>query len=309
MDVLANVLAVTQLGNTVLGQSELLPPWGLEIDRYSVAAVHVVQRGVCWLRVTGDATAVRMSAGDLVLVSRGVVHTLADSAKTRAQPYDVALANMQQRLQAGEQSQDSTTLLCAAYEFTHEGPHPLLSVLPPVIHLRAADVQGNPQLRLLIELLMTEAAQSADGSELVVPRMVDSLLVFIVRAWLLKQPKGSAGWFGALRDPQIGRALSAIHERPEHPWHIDELAGHCAMSRPTFTRRFTELVGQSPGAYLTQWRMNVAVQLLRDTELTVDRISERVGYLTAAAFTKAFRRHFDNAPARYRAAVRDEVNA
>jgi AraC-like DNA-binding protein len=304
VDVLSNVLSITRLGNSVLNQSELLPPWGLEVDQYSIAAVHVVQRGRCWLRVAGGE-ARRLEPGDLVLVARGVRHTLAHTARSPVKPYEKMLADMRKRLAAGETDPDAALILCVAFEFPLEGPHPLLSVLPPLIHLKQADVAADARLRLLLELLLLEATAPKMGAQMLVPRLVDGLLVFIVRTWLERQPRGEGGWMGALRDPLVGRALELMHSRPAHPWSVEGLAAEVATSRPTLVRRFTETVGTSPAAYLARWRMTIAAQLLRETDASLDQVALKAGYDGAASLSKAFKRQFGQAPGAYRKTVRD----
>lgn len=306
MDVLADVLSVTQLGRTVVARAELLPPWGLAIDPAAEAAVHVVERGQSWLRLEGADEALALGAGDLVLIRSGVAHSVCDRPDTEPLPYEEALAAMRDRL--GRLPTDhglaSTVILCAKYLFDHECPHPLVSLLPELVHLPAAEVERHRQLQLLLELLRGEAIEGGSGSELIVPRLVDSLLVFVVRAWLDGQPVGAGGWFDALRDPAIARALSLIHEQPAESWTVDSLARRVARSRATFARRFVELVGETPVAYLTRWRMSLAAKLLRETDASLEEVASRVGYRTAAAFSKAFRRSHGTAPGRFRTEMR-----
>ncbi len=318
MDVLADVLAVTRLGATVIAQAELVPPWGLEVDPIAEAHVHVVQRGSCWLRTTGHKQPIHLGAGDVVLIRSGVGHSISDHPKTKPAPYRQVLDAMPRRLAALPRSRahETTLVLCAKYLFQHVGPHPLTSLLPAFIHLRAHEAERHVQLQLLLQLLRREAVDAGSGSELVVPRLVDSLLVFIVRAWLEEQPVGAGGWFGALRDPAIAKALSLMHERPQAPWSVEGLARQVAQSRATFARRFSELVGETPVAYLTRWRMCLAAKLLSESDLSLDEIAARVGYETAAAFSKAFRRSHGTSPGRFRgrshdsdANVRRAVNA
>jgi transcriptional regulator GlxA family with amidase domain len=202
---------------------------------------------------------------------------------------------------------ETTVVLCAKYLFQHLGPHPLTSLLPPFIHLPAHQAERHVRLQLLLQLLRHEAIDAGSGTDLVVPRLVDSLLVYVVRAWLERQPVGAGGWFGALRDPAIAKALALIHERPNSPWSVEGLARQVAQSRATFARRFAELVGESPGLYLTRWRMCLATKLLSETALSLDEIAGRVGYETAAAFSKAFRRSQGSAPGRFRASAREEL--
>jgi AraC-like DNA-binding protein len=303
MDVLADVLAVTRLGATVIAQAELVPPWGLEIDPLAEAAVHLVQRGHCWLHIQGQRRPTHLSTGDVVLIRAGVGHSITDDPRTKAAPYKQVLDAMPRRLAALPKSRahETTLVLCAKYLFQHVGPHPLLSLLPRFIHLPAQEAERHVQLQLLLQLVRREAIDAGSGSELVVPRLVDSLLIFVLRAWLDAQPIGAGGWFGALRDPAIAKSLSLIHERPEAPWSVEELARRVTQSRATFARRFAELVGETPVAYLTRWRMCLAAKLLRESGISLDELAPRVGYETAAAFSKAFRRSYGMAPGHFRA--------
>lgn len=311
MDVLSDVLAVTRMGATVIAQAELVPPWGLEVDPLAEAHVHVVQRGACWLRTSGDRRQVHLTAGDVVLIRGGVGHSICDNPKTRPAPYQKVLEAMPRRLATlpASRAHETTVVLCAKYLFQHVGAHPLTSLLPPLVHLRAHEAEQHVRLQLLLQLLRHEAIDAGSGTELVVPRLVDTLLVYVVRAWLDGQPIGAGGWFGALRDRAIAGALSLIHEQPQSSWSVEGLARRVGQSRATFARRFAELVGESPVMYLTRWRMCLATKLLSETDLSLDEIAERVGYETAPAFSKAFRRNHGGAPGRFRAAARKALEA
>src|SRR6185503_508260 len=214
---LTDVLTVTRLGATVVAQAELVAPWGLEIDPIAEAHVHVVQRGTCWLRTAGQRRPIQLSTGDIVLLRGGVGHSICDAPGTKPAPHRTVLAAMPRRLAAlsPQRAHQTTLVLCAKYLFESVGPHPLLSLLPPFVHLRAHETERHVQLQLLLQLLRGEAIDARSGSELVVPRLVDSLLVFVVRAWLEEQPVGAGGWFGALRDPPTAKALSLIHRQPD----------------------------------------------------------------------------------------------
>ena len=300
-DVLSDVLAVTRLGATVLAQAELVAPFGLAVDPMSEAAIHIVQRGMCWRRAQGGRRPTRLSQGDLVMVC-GAGHAIMDSPSTPVLPYAEVLRNMPRRLEKlpAHRRDETTVVLCGKYLFEHRGPHPLISLLPTVIHLRAHETERHPQLPPLLSLLRMEAMQPGSGSELVVPRLMDTLLIFVVRAWLEGQPVGAGGWFGALRDPAIARALSLIHETPSDPWQVESLAKRVGQSRATFSRRFHELVGEPPLAYVTRWRMCLAAKLLSDSSRSLEEIACVVGYESAAALSKAFKRQYRVAPAHFR---------
>ncbi|HYP97626.1 MAG TPA: AraC family transcriptional regulator [Polyangiaceae bacterium] len=306
MDLLADVLTMTRVGATVVAHAELVPPWGLEIDPRAEAHVHVVLRGGCWLRLAGERRHIQLGAGDVVLLRGGVGHSICDDPKTKPAPHQEVLKAMPGRLAPLPKSRahETTLVLCAKYLFQEPEAHPFTALLPTFIHLPAKDTAQNMQLQLLLQLLNQEAKDAGTGTELVVPRLVDSLLVFVVRTWLLGQPLSAGGWFGAMRDPQVSKALGLMHGQPEVAWSLEELARQVGQSRATFARRFLELVGETPLAYLTRWRMCLATKLLSATPLSLEEIAPRVGYQTAAAFSRAFRRSLGTAPGHFRTQAR-----
>ena len=90
--------------------------------------------------------------------------------------------------------------------------------------------------------------------------------------------------------------LALIHGDPARAWTVATLADELAMSRSAFAARFTELVGEPVMAYVTRWRMRVAVNALRDEGATVAELAHRLGYRSEAAFARAFKRVTGVAP-------------
>jgi AraC-like DNA-binding protein len=303
MDVLADVLEVTQMANTVLCQAELRAPWGIAVDPSAEAALHVVQRGSCWLRVDGRAP-MRLGDGDVVLLARGSGHAISDEPDRPLRGMEETLREMAARIEGGEPADGvaTTQILCAKYRFGLPGDHPLVSRLPQLIHLRSREVGRSAQLQLLIQLMKIESEARGSGSELVVPRLVDSLLVFILRVWLETEPGLSASWFAALRDSGIARALALIHREPHADWTVQSLADRAGQTRATFARRFAMLVGETPVAYLTRWRICLAAKAIREGAVTVEQAAFSAGYDSAPAFSRAFKRQYGMPPTEFRAA-------
>ncbi|HEX7013061.1 MAG TPA: AraC family transcriptional regulator [Steroidobacteraceae bacterium] len=305
MDVLSNVFEVTNLSADVLGAREFVAPWGVLIEPMDRPVLHVVSRGGAWLGRPGSDP-VRLNAGDMVLLSDGEAHALASDREMRnLEPFVVAIARAQNQVVMPREGKvdsatEPTVLHSAAYQFAKEGPHPLLSLLPPVIRIPAAQVAADNDLKLVVQLFTSEGARRDFGHQRVLPRLADALLVYTLRTWLREQPEGSYGWFGALRDRQIGKALSLIHERPQDPWTVEGLARSVAMSRAAFAKRFAELVSEPPLAYVTRWRMDLAAKMLRESREPVAKIARKVGYVSETAFAKAFRRRRKIAPGAYR---------
>jgi len=304
MDVLAEVLAVTRLTNTTLCSASFDAPWGLYFEPANRATFHVVGRGSCWLIPDGGGDPVRMNQGDVALMPHGAGHSLADRRDTPMEHYGVyqkALPRSTVEPGCGGAVGDTATLFCGAYQFEVDGPNPILSLLPPVIHLPADRAQGDHDLQAVVQLLMRESRGAAHGAKTVVTRLMDVLFVYVVRAWLKEQPERGAGWIGALRDPQIGRALSLIHESPQGRWTLEMLAGEVSMSRAAFAKRFTTLVGEAPMTYLRRWRMDLAAGLLREAEGSVGWVANKVGYESETTFSRTFRRSRGVPPGQYRA--------
>lgn len=308
IDVLSDVLRVASLGNALLSQAEMAAPWAMEVGPKVRAAVHIVKRGMCWFWLPGADAPTRLQAGDIVFVPGGATHVVADSPHTPPRPYLLELAQQAQRRASGVVDHaDRCVLICAEITFDHREAHPLMSVLPQVIHI-AADANDTAEgLRATAHLLANEAAQPGLGTELIVPRLVDALLVLIVRQWLRSHPIENAGWLGALRDPSMARALGLIHEAPQQRWTVEALASAVAMSRAAFAKRFTALVGEPPLAYLTRWRLNLAAKHLKTSTDSMERVALSVGYESVTAFGNAFRKHLHLSPGRYRSLARAEA--
>ena len=195
----------------------------------------------------------------------------------------------------------AATTLVAGYFSTEKGaPNLLFDSLPPVVHVKGDAGTTVRWLEANLQFVASEMASGEPGFETIVSRLADILVVQAVRAHLAQSGGGCKGWLRALVDPQIGRALSLIHEKPEDDWTVESLASKVGMSRSAFAARFTQLVEEPPLTYLTRWRMQKASRLLETSHAGVAEIAKRVGYDAEAAFSKAFKRWIGVAPGAYR---------
>jgi AraC-like DNA-binding protein len=141
-----------------------------------------------------------------------------------------------------------------------------------------------------LRFMAAEAREPRLGGETVITRLADILVIQAIRSWIEQDPAAQTGWLGALRDPQIGRAISLIHRDPARAWTVASLADEVAMSRSAFAARFAELVGEPPMRYVARWRMHAAVTWLREDDATLGELALRLGYQSEAAFSRAFKR-------------------
>ncbi len=307
MDPLTDVLDLARVSGAVLAQLLAHAPWGVAVDPQPGATFHSVMAGSCWLR-TADVPPLRLMPGDVVLLPTNLPHTLSSGPDTPAISLDqVTKAGLRTPEGMIELSGDGavTHILCAAYDYDHEVAQPLLSLLPGLLHL-STDLPDDDDgaVAATLHLLRFELGGNPPGSRAAVGRLIDVLLVHVVRAWLRAQPDGEASWLRALRDPVAARALALLHDQPQRPWSLEALAAAVHVSRATLTRRFGELVGEPPLAYLTRWRMDLAAQRLRETDDPIVAIAADVGYTSEYAFSRAFSRARGQPPGRYRATTR-----
>ncbi|CAO5242340.1 AraC family transcriptional regulator [Frankia sp. AgKG'84/4] len=301
-DPLADVLRLARVSGAVLAQLVAHEPWGVEVDPQPGAIFHAVLAGSCWLR-TAETAPRQLMPGDVVLLPTNHGHTLSSGPTTAA----MALT---QAAKIGLRADDGvvelpgegaiTRILCASYDYDHEVAQPLMSLLPRVLHLTAGEPGDDGAVAAALALLRYELNGVPPGSRAVVARLIDVLLVHIVRAWLRTRPAGAGSWLRALHDPVTARVLALLHEVPQRAWTVHDLAAEVHVSRATLTRRFTELVGEPPLTYLTRWRMDLAAQRLRETDDPVAAIGAAVGYTSEHAFSRAFSRARGQPPRRYR---------
>jgi AraC-like DNA-binding protein len=304
VDPLADVMDVSRVRGALLANVQARAPWGFEVPPTSGAVFHAVTSGTAWLRVDGEP-ALQLMPGDVVLFPTPVEHRLSATPTARCRLFT---REMKQRLTDAdgclqlEGPGAVTTVVCATYDYDRDVAQPLLSLLPPFIHVRADPVAG-AQIGALVSLLAAELGGRRAGARTAVDRLIDLLLIHTIRAWTAATADARPCWLRALDDPVVARTLALIHERPAERWTIDGLAREVHLSRATLARRFTRLVGETPQAYLTRWRIDLAARRLRDTTDSVETIARDVGYTSEYAFNRAFRRHRGQPPGRYRRAA------
>ncbi|PRY32065.1 AraC family transcriptional regulator [Pseudosporangium ferrugineum] len=309
MDVLAEALRLTGARGAVGVRLEAGETWGQWLDSYPGAALHVVTQGSAWLHRPGDPPA-PIGEGDAVLLAPGTPHGLAGDPGATMGPCDggaarsARAAGMPLRLGMPPVRTEMITL---HYDQDPAVRTPVLTVATGPMHVAAGDSR---QFTRTVELLTAELEEPQLGTTSVVTSIVNVLLVQFLRAWLARHPRQRSGsWLAAMRNPVVRDALTRVHREPHHPWTTDTLAAAVSVSRATLDRHFRNALGQSPGAYVTQWRMDLASVRLRDTDDPVESISAAVGYGSPHAFSRAFRRARSMAPGEYRALLRSGAPA
>jgi AraC-like DNA-binding protein len=168
----------------------------------------------------------------------------------------------------------------------------LVSLLPDILHVR-----GETRLQSLMELVVGEARANRPAREVVLRHLLEVLVIEALRS--TEGVSSSPGLVRGLSDERLAKAIRCMHEAPQYPWTVAQLAKEAALSRSTFFERFSRAIGSAPMEYLLAWRMALAKSLLGQPEHSVADVAERVGYSSANAFSVAFARQVGQPPARY----------
>jgi len=278
MDPISDSLAAIRVESIGYQRLDGAAPWESATDAGRRACYGIVSDGTVLLNLEANSRSIALAEGDGFLLSPGTAHHLRSGAGKPA------------------------TILGGRFTFDEIAEKSLADLLPPLIHIRADD-ERSAALRTTLELLVSETAAPALGSQVMIQWLAGILFMHAIRAQM------AAGGIPALADPQIGAVLKAMHERVEHPWTVRALATQAGMSRSAFALRFKELIGQAPLEYLTQRRMHKAGRLLREDGRKLFEVATAVGYDSGGAFHKAFKRVLGMTPGEYRRARTRGVSA
>ncbi|GAA1716285.1 AraC family transcriptional regulator [Fodinicola feengrottensis] len=305
MDALAGLLDGPRARGAFLMRSVLEPPFGLRIQDEAPLTLICVVRGHAWV-LPDRGERVRLGPGDVAVVRGPEPYTVADEPATKPStvilpgnhsatltgddlcgPWDLGTRTW------GDNPDGSTMLLTGAYQLPGEISRRLLDALPALLVL-TADSWSCP----LIPLLNDEIGKDEPGQDAVLDRLLDLLLIAVLRTWFARAE--APAWYRAHGDPVVGRALRTLHHDPAEPWTVERLAASVGVSRAALARRFTDLVGEPPMAYLTAWRLALAADLLREPDATVGAVARQVGYGSSFALSAAFKRVRGVSPQEFR---------
>jgi AraC-like DNA-binding protein len=307
MDEIAGLLDGPRARGAFLLRSILDPPWSLRIqDRAPLTLVAMV-RGEAWV-VPEDGDTIQLRAGDVSIIRGPDPYTVADDPATPPQVIihqgqhcttpggeDLAQAMDLGVRTWGNSPRGSTEMLTGTYQLPGEIGQRLLRALPALLVL-SVDAWSSP----FIPMLADEIVKDEPGQEAVLDRLLDLLLIATLRAWFSRPEAQAPAWYRANGDPVVGRALRMLRNNPAHPWTVATLAAEVGVSRAALARRFTGLVGEPPMAFLTNWRLALAADLLREPDTTVGHVAVQVGYGSAFALSTAFKRVRGISPKKHR---------
>jgi AraC-like DNA-binding protein len=322
MDALSELLRAVKLSGAMFYLAEGSKPWRVlapsarKLGRYvapnasHVIEFHLVTQGTGYVRVGEETTP--FCAGDLFMIPHGDAHEMGNGSGAQITDSESALPELLtggvKRVRFGGGGEE-TRFICGYLACEAGLIQPVLAGLPRVVRVHIRNDRAGEWLENSITHAAERASTAAPGSDVILARLAEVLFAEALQRYVTQLPPGRTGWLAGAGDPTIGRSLAALHCRPAHPWTLDELAQEAAVSRSALTERFARYLGQSPMAYLADWRIELGAEALRTSSRSVLQVATEVGYESEAAFNRAFKRRFGKPPAQYRRAEREQRRA
>jgi AraC-like DNA-binding protein len=306
MDAISGLLSGPRAREAFVLRCELDGAWALRVQDEAPLTLMAVLRGSAYVTATG-AEPVHLGPGDVALARGPAPYDVASTPGL--QPSVVIHPGQRCTTLDGTDLRDvfhrgvrtwgttesgSTSILVGTYTRAGEVGRRTLAALPELLVLDSADWHSP-----LLDHLADELASDEPGQSAVLDRLLDLLVIGVLRAWFARA-EAPPGWYAARGDRVVGAALRLIHDDVARPWSLAALASAASVSRATLARRFADLVGQTPMAYLTEWRLALAADLLADPDLTLAEVARRVGYATPFALSAAFKRQYGVSPKQHR---------
>lgn len=299
MDPLEDIFTAMHIESALYARLQAKAPWGIAFDTSPNARYAIVVRGHCWLSAASLPQPIALTGGDCFIVKGEAEFQLQDELG-----HDLQACNEIFHENAGDTVAVGgdgalTEIVAGRFAFDSSGGEPLLPLLPSVLHIRM-DSERARLLQATLQLIAMETTEQSMGARLVVNRLADVLFMQAVRAYCTSEDCRDSGWLSAFTDRRLGAALRAMHAEIDRSWTVNSLAAIAGMSRSAFAQRFKTVVGDTPLNYLSRWRIYRAKTLLRQSELALIEIAQRVGYETDVAFNRAFKRTVGLSPGKYR---------
>jgi AraC-like DNA-binding protein len=297
VDPLSDVLLLLKPSSYRAGGFDLGGDFNIEFPKHESIKCYAVVSGQCWLSVEDVPDAVRLTAGDCFLLPRMLASCLAsDLTLTSSDARTIFPFPLNGRIASCNGGGDCL-LVGGNFVLTGKQADILLAELPPIVHIRKKSMKAT--IRWSLERLREELRDPQPGGFLIAQQLAYLMLVQALRLHLAEGLRGGVGWLFALSNKQMSAAIACMHDEPASDWTVEELARRAGMSRSTFALRFKQTVGVSPMEYLTRWRMLLAEDRMSNTSDSIFEIAQSLGYASASAFTKAFKKIMGCSPREY----------
>ncbi len=296
---LGDILSTIRLKSAIYFKHGFCGSWGMDAPDSPYSQFHLVTSGNCVLEIAGKINS--LEKGDIVIFPQGTSHQIKATPDATCSPGYEAHKEILQGGQPFPGTEMNTQLICGHYEIDRELSHPIFEELPPYIIIKSIDYGRYDLIYSMFELILEEMTLQKPGFETVTIRLAEILFISIIRHYYLHQASEKLNVF---KDQMIYQAVNIIHKELASSWNIEKLAQRVGASRTLFIERFKSAVGETPMKYITHWRMTKARYLLKETDLPLPQVGEKVGYFSETAFNRAFKQSCGVSPGKFRQQLR-----
>ncbi len=291
-DVLGDILETLRFRGSIFFRSDLAAPWGMSLSEMGTPRFHMMLSGECFV---GSDThdAVKAEEADIIMLPNGGSHWIADKAGRELVPSTRAGKACELGNRLFQKGQITNRLMCGMVHFDQGATHPILDALPEMMHFSMLESAG--PIWSVVKLIDAEMQGSPNLGSRIADRLTEVLFLQLLNHYVRENEEAS-GFLAALRDRRVYRALMLIHQEPEFNWTLASLGERVGMSRATLVRRFQEVVGIAPMAYIADWRLMKAHNLIKYSATPFDHVADATGFASARTLSKAFRRRYGCTP-------------
>lgn len=294
---LSDILSTVSFKSAVYFKHGFCSPWGMDIARGDFSQFHLVTSGNCQLYMEESERPIKLEKGDIVIFPEGKPHQIKDQPGAICRGGKEVVQDIGKGIVPFEGAEISTHLICGHFEMDKDLSHPMFDKLPDCIIIKSSEYGRFDLIHSIFELIVEELRDQKAGYELVSIKLAEILYISIIRHYYLIQAKEALNLF---RDELIFKAVDIIHSDLAANYNIELLARKVGISRTLFIERFKNAVGETPMKYISNWRMTKAKYFLKNTDLVIAQIGEKIGYQSETAFNRAFKKQFAISPGKFR---------
>jgi AraC-like DNA-binding protein len=303
-DALSDALMKMRLKSSAAGVVDAAGRWAVEYPTFEGFKLQVLLKGDRYLVIEESSKVHHLKAGDCILMTgRKPVVVASDSGVKKPMKMEDLAATKRNGMMTVNGGGEFLSI-GTYFQFEGHLPKILFGNLPNCIHVAEHSDQA-AILRWSLERFKAEFFSQNPGRALVLNHLTPIMLLQILRIHLASMPKGKRDWLTAISDPQLSKVFEKMHSQYQRPWSLDSLAKVAGLSRSGFALSFKKKVGLAPLDYLTNWRMQIACNLLRENDHTIASVANAVGYESESAFSVAFKRIIECRPGQYQKQTRD----
>ena len=250
-DVLGDILETLRFRGSLFFRSDLAAPWGMSLSETGIPRFHIVLSGECFVGSDGHE-AVKAEGADIIMLPNGTSHWIADKPGRELVPSARAGEACELGNPLFQKGETTNRLMCGLVHYDQGASHPILDALPEMMHFSMLE-SGGP-IWSVVKLIDAEMQRNQDRFSRITDRLTEVLFLQLLNHYV-QEHEGTTGFLAALRDRRVYRALALIHQEPEFNWTLASLGERVGMSRATLVRRFQEVIGVPPMAYIADWRI------------------------------------------------------